>query len=386
MYFLSFILKNLLRRPVRTALTVLGLAVTVGSMIAFLAISHNVQVSAEQAVQGFDLQVMQAGKSSGLNSDFSEELVEATRRLPGVAQVAEGVADMADLRRESGAVDAVLVLGWKRTNFGFEDMKMLSGRKFEPGERHVILLGSMLAQNLKRKVGDKLVLGGDTDRPYEVIGVFETPHIFERGAAVVPMEDAQVITGKKGRVTGFSVRVRKASAGDTAAVDRVREEIEALKDPDDSTVRLSAQDPDAFVNSLQQLKLLRAVSWLITVIALAIGVISMLNTMAMSVLERTQEIGILRAVGWPPARVMRMILGEAAALALASAAGGTAIAFVGMQGLTLSPKVNGFIEPHIHWTVVATGTGLTLLIGIIGGAYPAFRAARLLPTEALRHD
>jgi len=386
MYFVSFILKNLTRRPVRTVLTVLGLAVTVGSMIAFLAISHNVNASAEQAVQGFDLQVMQSGKSSGLNSDFSEALVERARKLPGVAQVAEGIADMADMRRSSGAVDSVLILGWKVDNFGFENMKILDGRKFGPDERHVVLLGSMLAQNLNRKVGDQLVLGGDTDHPYEVIGIYDSPLIFERGAAVVPFKDAQEITGRKGRVTGFSIRVQKTSADNPDEVETVRKEVEALRDPEDPTVRLTAQSPDTFVKSLQQLKLLRAVAWLVSVIALAIGIISMLNTMAMSVLERTQEIGILRAVGWPPMRVILMVLGEAVLLSLAAAAGGTAIAAVGLQGLTLAPKVNGFIEPHIHWSVVLLGMGITVMIGLLGGAYPAYRASRLLPTEAIRHD
>jgi putative ABC transport system permease protein len=317
MYFVSFIVKNLARRPVRTALTALGLAVTVGSMIAFLAVSYNVQRSAEQSVKGFDLQVMQVGKSNGLNSDFGESFVTRARDLSTVGELAEGVADMADMRRESGTVDAVLVLGWRVDNFGFSEMKLLSGRRFGPDETHKVMLGTMLAENLGKKVGDKLVLGGDTENPYEVIAVYETANVFERGGAIVPYKDAQVITGKKGRVTGFSVRVRKAGAVATPEeVEAAKLQIEALRDPDDPTVRLSAQSSEQFVSSLQQIKLLRAVAWLISVIALAIGAISMLNTMAMSVLERTQEIGILRAVGWPPRRVVSMVLGEAASGAL----------------------------------------------------------------------
>ncbi|AMV24409.1 putative ABC transporter permease YknZ [Gemmata sp. SH-PL17] len=387
MHFVTFILKNLTRRPIRTALTVLGLAVTVGSMIAFLAVSHNVKESAERAVRGFDLQVMQAGKSSGLNSDFSEYFVEAARKLPEVSQVAEGVADMADMTRDGGAVDAVLIFGWRADNFAFDELKFTSGRKFEAGEHHKVMLGNMLADNLGKKVGDKLVLGGDTKNPYEVIGIYESPHIFERGGAIVPYKDAQVITGKRDRVTGFSVRVRKAGAQATPAeVEAARKKIEALEDPNDTTARLTAQTPEDFVKSLQQLKLMRAVSWLISAIALAIGVISMLNTMAMSVLERTQEIGILRAVGWPPRRVIGMVLGEAVLIATAAAAGGTLIALLGMQVLTLSPKVNGFIEPNVAPMVVVQGALITVFIGVIGGAYPAFRASRMLPTEALRHD
>jgi putative ABC transport system permease protein len=112
----------------------------------------------------------------------------------------------------------------------------------------------------------------------------------------------------------------------------------------------------------------------------------MLNTMVMSVLERTHEIGILRAVGWPRGRVVRMVLGEAVVLGLAAAAVGAAGAVATTYLLTRFPQVNGFIEGGIAPVVIAEGFGLTALIGLLGGLYPAIRAARLLPTEAIRHD
>ena len=125
---------------------------------------------------------------------------------------------------------------------------------------------------------------------------------------------------------------------------------------------------------------------MVSAIALVIGVISMLNTMVMSVLERTHEIGILRAVGWPKGRVVRMVLGEALFLGLAAAAVGAAGAVAMTYLLTQFPRVNGFIEGGIAPVVIAEGFGLTALIGLLGGLYPAIRAARLLPTEAIRHD
>jgi putative ABC transport system permease protein len=125
---------------------------------------------------------------------------------------------------------------------------------------------------------------------------------------------------------------------------------------------------------------------MVSAIAILVGVIGMLNTMVMSVMERTQEIGILRAVGWPRWRVIRMVLGEAVILALAAAAFGTLAAMAGTHLMAMSPKVRGFIQPGISLAVVAQGTAITLLIGLVGGLYPAFRAAQLLPTEAIRHD
>jgi putative ABC transport system permease protein len=140
------------------------------------------------------------------------------------------------------------------------------------------------------------------------------------------------------------------------------------------------------VQTAAHITMLKAMTWMVSVIAVVIGVISMLNTMIMSVLERTQEIGILRAVGWPKSRIVRMILGEAIVLGLAAAAFGAVGAVSFTYVLTLFPKANGFIEGGIAPVVIAEGFALTLFIGVLGAAYPAVRAARLLPTEALRHD
>jgi len=390
MHFITFILKNITRRRTRTVLTVLGLAVAVGSMIALLGVTANAEKSAINAFQTrrIDLVVQQAGRSSGLNSDFREYLVDEARKLPLVEGVSAAVVNLVDVTRDSGYTDPVMILGWRPDNFGYEDHVLLAGRKLRDGDRRKTMLGSRTAENLKKGVGDSVVFGrpekDSTENVYEVVGVYRSPVIYENGGAIVSIEDGRILTGME--VSGFSVRVKKASPDSTAEVEEVRRQIEALRDPQDPSVRLTARTPEEFADRLQQLNMVRALSWVVSAIAIIIGIIGMINTMAMSVLERTQEIGILRAVGWPRGRVMRMVLGESLVIALASAIVGTLAAFLATYLLTLSPKVNGFIEGGIMPRVILQGVALTLLIGILGGAYPAFRAARLLPTEAIRHD
>ena len=390
MLFVTFILKNLVRRRTRTALTVLGLAVAVGSMIALLGVSANTENAVMNSFERrrIDLVVTQAGRSLGLNSDFREYLVEQATKIPGVEKVSEAVVNVIDVTRESGYTDQIMIQGWRPDNFAFEDLDIIAGRKVEPGDRRVVMLGKTLADNLNKKVGDTLVLGkpetGNSENAFKVIGIYRSFVVFEDGGAIIPIEDGRRLTGMQ--VTGFSIRVRKSSPDSSAEVEEVRQKIEALRDPEDPSVRLTAKTPPEYANSVSQLQMIRAMSWLVSAIAILIGIIGMVNTMAMSVLERTQEIGILRAVGWPRSRVMRMVIGESLVIALAAALIGSLAADLGTRLLTLSPKVNGFIEGGISARVILEGIAVTLLIGVLGGLYPAFRAARLLPTEAIRHD
>jgi putative ABC transport system permease protein len=384
MYFATFVLKNLTRRPVRTALTVLGLAVAVGSLVTLLGISHNVERAVTDSLvqRQVALVIQQAGKSGGLNSDFSDYFVDATAKIPGVSGVSAAVVDLIDRTNDSGSTDQVMIQGWRPDNFAFEDMKLVAGRKLEPGEHNKAMLGSTLAGNLGKAVGETVVLG--SNNRFEIVGVFKSFVVFEDGGAILSLDDARKLTAK--RVTGFSVRVDPNASNREALIENVRQQIEALRDPEDPTVRLSAQPPESYVNSLSHLKLIRAMTWMVAVVALVMGVVSMLNTMVMSVMERTQEIGILRAVGWPRGRVMRMILGESLGLGVVAAVVGILGAAAALYLLTLSPQVNGFVESGLAFSVALRGFVITAVIGLIGGTYPAFRAARLLPTEAIRHD
>lgn len=386
MYFVSFIVKNLTRRPIRTALTVLGLSVAVGSMIALLGISHNVEATVEEGFdhRGVDIVVLQRGVVEQTSSEVDEKLVDRVLKIPGVDPkgVDAALISMTVLRRSAESSDLPAVtIGWPSTNFGFDDLTVLSGRRVVDGDRRKLMMGVTLADNLKKKVGDTIEL---QEKQFEIVGIYKSFSVFENGAIVMLLPESQEISSRQGKITGFSIRVIKSLEHPDADVEAVRNQINELTD--DTGRHLSAQTTKDYVRTASHVQLLKAMAWMVAAIAIIIGIISMLDTMIMSVLERTQEIGILRAVGWPRSRVVKMVLIEAVILSLAAATLGAVGAVALTYVLTMFPKVNGFIEGGIAPVVILQGFAFTLLIGLVGAAYPSIRAARLLPTEAIRHD
>src|SRR5262249_45342531 len=145
---------------------------------------------------------------------------------------------------------------------------------------------------------------------FEVVGVYQSFTVFENGGAVVPLAELQELMLRKGSVTGFSVVLEDAE-DKAALVQRVKAQIEAIADDERGPYRIDAQPTRDYVSKSLPIKLANGMAWVTSMIALLIGAVSMLNTMIMSVMERTREVGVLRAIGWRKRRVVYMVLGEA---------------------------------------------------------------------------
>jgi len=130
-------------------------------------------------------------------------------------------------------------------------------------------------------------------------------------------------------------------------------------------------------------RIIRAMSWGTSLLAVLVGVLGVMNTMLMTVFERTQEICVLLAIGWRRSRIVRMILCESALLGFLGGVGGVAIGFIGVQLLVTAPAIRGLLEPDLNVRLLITAVAIAVVVGVVSGLYPAWRSSRLMPSQAL---
>ena len=137
-------------------------------------------------------------------------------------------------------------------------------------------------------------------------------------------------------------------------------------------------------NMKAMLDMLNGASWAISLLAIVVGGLGIINTMLMSVFERTREIGVLKAVGWSDRRVLGMIVGESIVITLVAGIIGTILGVFAVQ--VLLPMAGSALVPIYSISTFVKAFGIAIIVGIVGGIYPALKAVRLAPTEALRYE
>jgi putative ABC transport system permease protein len=320
---------------------------------------------------GTDISVI---RGTFLNTSLDESGAAKLRDLPFVAQASPSIFNLMDLTPEVNA----LAYGWTRDAFQFDSLQILSGRPFRDGQPEV-MIGDMLAQDLKKSTGDTLEIQGT---PFTVTAVYHGASTLEADALIMPLSQLQLLTGMQGKVSTIDVRLRPAPRGEAPDqyLKQAQAQIEAAL-PGTRAVPAAERASDN-----QFVKLAHASAWGTSSLALIIGILGIANTMAMSVFERTQEIGILRALGWKRWQVLTHIEFEAVTLGLGGGILGIAFGWCALRLLATFPQTASLVSASIHWPLLTEALGIAVLAGLIAGALPAWRAGQLSPVDALRHD
>jgi len=371
--FTGFACKNLWRRRLRTLLTLVGIGMAIGAFVALVGFSRSFEHEWERlySSSGTDIAVVD---KNFMNTSVDQTLQTKLRAVPVVSMAEPMVFNIMDVTPEVNA----LVFGWLDDSYEFSSLTFDSGERFHNGKPEIIL-GQMLAKSLGKKVGETVQLQGTT---YTVTGVFQGGTALEAGAIIMPLDQMQVLTSQQGKVSGFHVRLKPAPAGESAEhyMKRSQAEIEA------ALPGLNAQAAADRAANNQFVGLAHAVAWGTSCIALLMGILGIANTMAMSVFERTREIGILRAIGWKAWRVLLLIQVEASVLGFVGGLIGVFFGWGALELLSKLPQTASVVSTSLSWEHLLEALGISILSGLIAGAYPAWRGAHLSPVEALRHD
>jgi putative ABC transport system permease protein len=380
--FLEVIAKNLARRKTRTTLTVAGLAAAVAATTTLLNIAWAFAGSAADSYRSrdVDLVVVRAGVAERITSSLSASLAGRLAALPEVAGVDGSLTDMVSFGQQS--LVGIPLHGLDPAGFAAGRLTIVSGSPLTSHDRHAVLLGSGLARALKNQPGQEVEI---ERTPFRIAGVFETDNVLESNTAVAPLADVQELMDRPGQVSEFQIRVGPSYAGDTALCAICRN-VESLRDQKGRSLGFKALPTRQFVESDTETKLATGMAWGTSIITVLLSLVGMLNTMLMSVLERTRELGILRAVGWTRGRILRLILGESLAIGAVGAAAGVVLAGVLLQILAAWSFTRNVVQPGLLSGPVLVAISLMLAAAVAGSFYPAYRGASVLPTEALRAD
>ena len=369
MNHLELAFRNLKRRPARSILTALGVALAVGSFITLYGLSRSVQENVQQSFEerGTDLTVRRRGIAEPFGGTMPESIIQEIAKIPDVAAVSGQLLSFAATDND----DHVIAFGWASDSFYWETVPMLEGRLPQPGERKIAVIGKDIARTLDKHVGDDITLLGEK---FRVIGISNYTSIINRNAVVVELADLQEITFRTGAVTFIAVKL--APPGGPEEADRVAKAIEGLG-------QLSVTKSESVLKNDSLIGLLSAVSTAMAWVALLMGVLMVLNTLLMAVLERTREIGILSAIGWSKRRIMGALVIEGFILSALGSVAGIVIGVAGSRLLSAIPAIGRYIAVRPTPGLIATTAVAAIILGILGSLYPAIVATRASPAEAL---
>ncbi len=385
---MSEAISNIWRRPLRTALTILGIVIGVFALTVMGALAEKLNVLVDGGDEYFRTRifVFDEGAASGFQASsrpVTRDLVEAIEELPGVDRATPVLQTLLN-PEEAGGFDIPELLTGIEPETWYDDaveLRLDAGRLLGADEHGVTVIGADLAERYDLRVGDTFTMRGE---PFDVVGVLERTLTFPDKIAYVPLADAQQIyvasvpdafqERTDALATQIEVFPEDLDEADTVAA--------AITDALDG---VRAVTPEEVADQIGQASIVfNLIIVGASVIAVIVGGLSVINTMVMTVTERVREIGIKKAVGAPTRAILREFVIEATLL---GAIGGLiglglgALLVLILNAQTAGSGTSVFLLTP--WLLLRSFLFATIL-GALAGIYPALRAARLDPVTALR--
>jgi putative ABC transport system permease protein len=385
--------KNLLRKKTRSSLTILGIGLSAWVLVSLLGFNRGYESALNKDIDNMGFQVLVTAKGcpyeaatlmlkggTGLRY-MKESILSDILKHEEVEQVTpQLMAAVFDPNKgESGSINAYLGVDPATFPAMKSYLKFKQGAWFTDPEAYEVVVGYEVAELEQRELGDMLLIP-EKNVELKVVGVLARSGTADDGTFFVPLRTVQKIFEKEGLITAAGIKVDK-NANMTELENK-------LYDLPDVQVVSMAQVKTTIMSLVSTAKVM---VFSIALIAILIAMLGVINTILMSVFERFQEIGIIKSMGALPWDVFRMIWTETVILCLLGGTVGISFSFA------LSKVTDILIRRLLPYTptgsLIAVNSGLGLLtlavvlgIGLVSGAYPAWRAARVRPLESIRSE
>jgi putative ABC transport system permease protein len=370
--FAGLVWHNVAVKKLRLTFASLAVATGVLAVVTFSVITHSLRTSELAIMQtgAADFTIAQKGVSDLLNSNIDQTTLA---RINGYRQIAAATGVLLSTTKLNSANPLFLEIGIRPTELANFGVTVVAGQPFTATATDQVLLGYRAASNLGKQVGDTITID---DVSYHVVGIYSTGQAIGDEGAMFPLVPFQSVQRQPSELTLVFVRT---TAG--TDIEGLRARIEH-DNPQLVTVRTASD----FGRADRSLALIQAGETGSSILAIGVGAVIVMSTMTITFIERTREFGVLAAIGWSRKRVMGMVIAEALTIGLIGAAGGVALSFAATQLIGQLPSLVGILHPTYtadeFWRALYTAGAMSLL----GGFYPAARAARLSPMEALRRE
>jgi putative ABC transport system permease protein len=386
MKFINLILKNIFRNKSRTFLALLGISIGIAAIVGLGLVTDGLTASTEKTLTagaadftltsassaggqggqgGPDSATMSQNSSSG--GTINQTRVEDVLKITGVEDAAGALQSSFTINGSQMPVNAIGIDG---TKLSLADAVITNGSTYSTGNE--VIIGTTASKNMNKTVGDTLSISNQT---FKIVGIYETGNFMEDGGVFMSLSSLQNITNSTGTISSIMVK-----ANNTQDSDNLITKIESAY-PDLSNTK-SLASMGRMNNGLETIS---TGAWAISLLAALISGVIVLIIMIKSVVERTREIGVLKSVGWTNKRVMTMILGESVIITVMASIVGLLIGVGAVELLSISNLIPN-IQLAFSAELFLKAIGVALLLGILGGLYPAYRASKLSPTEALRYE
>lgn len=376
MNIIGLMLKNPFRNKTRSFLAIIGIAIGIATIVALGMITASLEDSTETTLKegAAEITAMKVGSTYGSSSsNLNESLVENLSKVNGVNKTAGRIEGSVAAKTEDGEsrLGGYSIYGAKPDDLDILGINNVNGSIYKENENEVII-GKQVAEEENYTIGDTIDVYGEE---YKITGIYETGSLMNDFAMYTNLKNLQELTDNEEKVSSIAVKINK-----NASLDDVNNR---LKDEyNDTLTTITAEELSQTIEDT--IGTINSATTAIELLAIVIGGLGVINTMMMTVFERTREIGVLKSVGWTKKKILTMILGESIVLTIISGIIGSILGILGVILLLNNGGDN--MKLVFDLSIFIKAFLVALSVGIIGGLYPAIKASRLSPTEALRYE